>query len=549
MSRGLRRGGAVLVALLAMAALPATATGAPPSAIDRDGARIYRAGLLPGGADLVGRRASGADVAREAAACVNCHRRSGLGNVEGDIVIPPIIAKYLFRSRLANVEDMTLPHVPGFTPNAWTYTDQSLATAIRTGVRPDGSTMNPLMPRYALDDPSMAALIAYLKDLTSAPVPGVSETALQFATIITPDADPVAKKAMLDVLQRFFAVQEKVIAAETRPLRTSREIHYRVTRQWQLHVWELAGTPDTWEAQLDAHLATQPVFAVISGLGGHDWRPVHRFCEHNAVPCLLPNVDLPVVAERDFYPVYYSRGVLLEADLIAARLASDRGAHRSARAGRLVQVFRDDDIGAAAAAALAARPTSLGTATAAHRLSGAPDAPAQLRKVLQGLGADDVLVLWLRPDDLAALPDQAPAAAVFASGIMGGLEAAPLPVSWRARTHLSYPFDPPDLRRVRMNFPLGWFRVQGMAVTAERVQTDTYLACVILSETLGHMLDSFVREYLVERMEMMLSRRIVNGYYPRLGLAPGQRFASKGGYLVHLAEGNHVVLEGDWITP
>ena len=90
-----------------------------------------------------------------------------------------------------------------------------------------------------------------------------------------------------------------------------------------------------------------------------------------------------------------------------------------------------------------------------------------------------------------------------------------------------------------------------IAVVDERVQTDTYLACVILSETLGHMLDSFVRDYLVERIEVMLSHRLVNGYYPRLGLAPGQRFASKGGYLVRFAQpdGTRLVPDGDWIVP
>jgi hypothetical protein len=88
-------------------------------------------------------------------------------------------------------------------------------------------------------------------------------------------------------------------------------------------------------------------------------------------------------------------------------------------------------------------------------------------------------------------------------------------------------------------------------VVAERVQTDTYLACVILSETIGHMLDSFVRDYLVERVEVMLSHRLVNAHYPRLGLAPGQRFASKGGYLARFTQprGPQLVADGDWVAP
>jgi hypothetical protein len=134
---------------------------------------------------------------------------------------------------------------------------------------------------------------------------------------------------------------------------------------------------------------------------------------------------------------------------------------------------------------------------------------------------------------------------------MGGLENAPLPGPWRPLTRLTYPLDLPDGRRVQMNFPLGWFRVRHIPVVAERVQTDTYLACVILAEATGHMLDSFVRDYLVERVEVLLSHRLVNAHYPRLGLGPGQRFASKGGYLARFpdASGPRLVADSDWMVP
>jgi hypothetical protein len=216
-----------------------------------------------------------------------------------------------------------------------------------------------------------------------------------------------------------------------------------------------------------------------------------------------------------------------------------------------VEVYRTDDIGAAAASSLAARARDCGLPVVMRPIAGRIKPSAlELRQALSGIGASDTLVLWLRAADIAALGDPPPTTAVYASGLMGGLEAAPLATSWRAATHLTYPYDSPDQRRVRMNFPLGWFKVQGIPITSERVQTNTYLSCVILSETLGHMLDSFVPEFLIERMEMMLSRRLVNGYFPRLGLAQGQRFASKGGYLVHLADDSgKVILDSEWITP
>src|ERR1700676_2085658 len=203
---------------------PVFGAGAPPGV----GERLYREGILPDGTLLRGDRENGTPMTGAAAACANCHRRSGLGSFEGTTVVPPIIGKYLFRGREANVQDMSMPHIPGYVPNRDAYTDESLAAAIRTGMAPGGRTLGYLMPRYALDDATLQDLDAYLKQLSSDSVPGVSESTLDFATIITPDADAVARQGMLNVLEHFVAGQNRIIAAEVRPMKASREIMYRV---------------------------------------------------------------------------------------------------------------------------------------------------------------------------------------------------------------------------------------------------------------------------------------------------------------------------------
>jgi hypothetical protein len=539
----------ILLALMLAATLPAHA-GDPVTPPPAPGELLYRAGRLPSGEPLRGLRESGAPLEGQAAACVNCHRRSGLGSYEGTSLIPPIIGRYLFRTRLVNVQDLELPHLSGFTPNLEAYTEESLAEAVRTGHAPGGRTLGYLMPRYALEAPTMAMLIDYLRNLTAGPVPGVSETALHFATIVTPDADPAARDAMLAVIDRFFALQNQAIAGE-RPAATSgRGPLYRVTRRWSLHPWRLDGAPDTWQRQLAAHLSAEPVFAVISGIGGRSWEPVHRFCEDNALPCLLPNVDLPVAKEQDYYTVYWSRGVLLEAALIAEALATPAAAEGGVPPRRVVQVYRADDIGGAAAHALSAALTARGPVTTERVLAG--PAAAGLRKAVDGLGRGDRLVLWLRPADLAALPAAAPAGvAIYASGLLAGLEQARLPPAWHARVHLAYPYDLPEQRRVRMNFPRAWLSIQHLQVADERVQANTLLACQILAETVGHMLDALVRDFLLERVETTIGHHLASGYFPRLGLGAGQRFASKGGYLVRFAgrDGTEVVADGDWTVP
>jgi hypothetical protein len=505
---------------------------------------LYRQGLLPDGQSLRGERLGGEPVEGQAAACTNCHRRSGFGVEEGRIVIPPITGKYLFRGSSTDALQMVHPGSEASSPRRSRYSTETLARAIREGIDPDGRKLDYLMPRFALDEATMSLLIGYLKQLSTHPSPGALTDTLQFATIVTPDADPAKRDAMLDVLNHFFGNKNAFYRGDDPPLQRERRIHFRVLRRWQLHVWELSGPPDTWEAQLHKHFKLEPVFAVISGIGAKTWEPVHRFCESESLPCLLPNIDLPVVAEKDFYSVYFSRGVLLEAGVIAQRLGT---AAATARPPHIVQVFRSADIGAAAASELA---RALGSPST---ISMRPvKTKHDLANAVRAAGSEDALVLWLRPEDLKALPEGVPLPKrVFVSGLMGDLEKAPLPPSWRGAARMTYPFDLPAQRVIRMNYPLGWFRIQHIAVVDERIQTDTYLACSIVAEAAGTMLDNFVSDYLLERVEVELSHRIINGYYARLGLAPGQRFASKGAYIVRFPDpaDTRIVIDGDWIVP
>jgi hypothetical protein len=529
---------------VAASLMPLCASAAAPA-----GAAIYLRGVLASGQPLTASRSADTRVTGAAAACVNCHRRSGLGSKEGRISIPPISGRYLLHSSADSFQDLDLPFVETMRIKHQAYTDETLARAIREGLDAEGKPLGDLMPRFAMGDRDMAELIAYLKGLDHRRQPGVTDTVLHFATIITPDADPVKRRGMLAVLESFFADRDRAQMAPGPALRTSHKMMFMVHRRWQLHVWELTGQPETWEGQLKQRLAAEPVLAVLSGLGGRNWAPVQAFCEHQSVPCFFPNVEVPPAnADGDFYSTYFSRGVLLEAALITKRVL-EPSADRAVKSVR--QIYRAGDSGEAAATALALALKSHGIIVDNQVLAEKPG-EQEVAATLNPASKADVLVLWLRPPDLAALGSAAPApSTVYASGLMGGLEGSPIPAEWRERTRLAYPFDLPERRRVRVDFPLGWFRIRHIPVVALQVQADTFLACGLIAETLSHMSDAFIRDYLVERLQDLLAHRIITGYYPRLALAMGQRFASKGGYIVGFAEpsGARVVADGDWIVP
>jgi hypothetical protein len=362
-----------------MMVAPACALATPAAEAAALAQRLYRTGVLSDGRTVTGRREGFSPIEGAAAACINCHRRSGLGEVEGRTRVPPITAKYLARARAALSTDALVPRADYTSGSGWVYSDAALARAVREGVRPDGRSLSPLMPRYELPEADMRGLIAYLRQLGSKPVPGVSAAELRFATVVTPEADPTSRAAMLEVLQKFFALEQRQVAGEKHGVWSRRANRSGRVRDWTLQVWALTGAPETWRSQLDAYNATQPVFAVLAGIGGRHWAPVHEFCEQREVPCLFPNVPVPMLAETDFFSIYYSRGVYLEADLAMQQLRTAIAA-RDWRPSRLVQIFRSDDAGADGAAALGAQAQS--AALQVHSLALSRATPETLSEAL-----------------------------------------------------------------------------------------------------------------------------------------------------------------------
>ncbi len=516
------------------------------------GRRIYMEGILPSGKPLQGKRMDAVQVEGATAACETCHRRSGMGSLEGNIVVTPINGRFLFstdENRPIALMDQRAPK--NLTRAHEPYTEASFAKVLHEVINVDGKAMNPLMPKYDLNEAEIKTLMAYLKQLSAELSPGVEAEKIHFATIVTPDVDPKKKDAMISMMRTAFAQRNASQQAYSGRMRMPIDLIPRTLRNWELSVWELKGKPDTWGAQLEENYRKQPAFAVISGISNTTWEPVHKFCQSQKLPCMLPSVALPP-AEIGYYSIYYSRGVALEADVLTRHLHNQE----KKAPQRLIQVYRDNELGRSAAQALTKALHDSGIQLENRMLSG--NKPSALKKALKGVSSKDAVMLWLNPSDLSALNKAVSKlpAITYVSGFLADENYGFVSKVWKPQVRVVYPYDLGEKRRgteqsrQKTEESLKkWLQTWQLPVVDVAFQSEVFFNLLFLTDLSSQMLDNLYRDYMIERAEDMLSLGSNVTIYPHLSLARGQRFASKGAYIAHIASDGKLVAESDWIVP
>lgn len=554
---------ALFAALSAAVLTHAQTHGAKPDA--SLGERIYREGLLPSGKAV--RASVQGDVKVEGTQlnCAGCHRRSGFGSSEGAAFVPAVTGALLYSARLPNGADNFRRLFQEVQPARFrarvreprprpAYTDEAFAAALRTGLDPTGRALDPLMPRYRLTDDEARHLAAYIRTLSATPSPGVTRTEIHFATVVAGNVEPEKRRAMLEVMNAYFRWKNaETIHLHQRPGRAGpyREDFLDASREWVLHVWELKGAPDTWPAQLDAQYRARPVFALLGGVGD-DWRPVHDFCERAEVPCLFPNTGEPVVSADAFYSLYLSKGLTVEAEALARYLSEES---QPAEPTRVLQVYRDEGGGAVLARALRRGLRRRAATDLRERVVGANQklTPDFWKKLL----AEErpaALVLWLGGEDLKTLaPDAANnVRQLFVSYGLAG-DGARLPADGlRDKLYLTYPFALPSAEGPHVYRVRAWLRSKGVGPTREeRLQLNTYFTLAVAEHSLVRLAGNFFRDYFVESVEQETESTTSPGVFPHLSLGPGQRFASKGCYVVRPSADAQGGLEAasEWLVP
>jgi hypothetical protein len=225
----------------------------------------------------------------------------------------------------------------------------------------------------------------------------------------------------------------------------------------------------------------------------------------------------------------------------------------------------------------------------------------KLSEVLTGIQSGDIVMCWLPGIDIAELDKSLPVSGVsyYFSSQVASHEHLPLSDVWKTNSRLVYLYELPELRELNLSYFHVWMNTHKLPLVDEPMQSEVYFALSFMTDSLAEMLNNIYRDYLVERAETMINKRegvkaaqesrdrmslgrvedIVRKHgtmtaeenvrlkladqvsvnpvttgttiYPRLSLGPGQRFASKGGYIVRFSEGKDekLIAESGWIIP
>ncbi len=531
------------------------------------GRTLYLEGRTAAGAPLAATTAGDAKGSGGNFACVNCHRPSGLGASEGNTYVLPVTGHFLFAPReldrtrnfgrlfhqTRTPEFVARMRQPRMRP---AYTQPTLLRALREGIDPAGQAFDPVMPRYDISERDVANLVAYLNTLSARPDPGVDASTLHIATIVSDTVDAPARAAMLKVMQTYVDWLNLALANDRSRGQFSPYYHSDLVtnyRRWQLHVWELHGTAASWPAQLAQKYREQPVFFVASGLVDGPWSPVADFCDRERLPCLFPNTELPRTAQAgNAYSFYFSRGLELEGQALAIHLG------RTLPAGKTVaQIHVADASGltpanAFAAALLARQPQRR---LQSIEVKDAAGMEAALRRLLRDSPELGAVALWPGPHAVAAvklvrkLGDLPLTIALPSAALPLWAEGGAASGATRDRVVFAYPYELPSVNYPRAFVIRGWMRSHGITLTHPRLQMQTYYTMTLADVAFRALVGDYYRDYFDEFIESEAESNLNPGTHPALALGPGQRFASKGAYVVAPEGADGIRALSEWIIP
>jgi hypothetical protein len=401
----------------------------------------------------------------------------------------------------------------------------------------------------------MEIMIFYLRNLSVKPSPGATDTTIALATIITDEVSQADREAMIGPLNvmvsssktgRSTKMARRALASDPDNLMNKGYVTLSMA------YWELKGPREGWSNQMEAYYKNGPVFAIIGGGSNGEWGPIHKFCEENRIPCILPLTDLPVISTTDWYTLYFSKGFYQEGEAAAKFL---NGSADISQDTPVIQVYRNSEQGRAMAKGFEEAWIGNNRKMPQTRMLASKEmVTVEFWKKFAALHKDSVILLWLGPLDLSSIaalaetPDKPKM--IFLSSSLLGKEMYDLPEKLRKILFITYPYRlPEDFGRYQPSIA-GLHKSTKFPTDYSIIQSKTGLNIMIVTKSIFMLKGYLIRDRFLEVIDMMQDEIMVP-LYPRLSFGPGQRSISKGCYIVQLTDGPapRIIGVSDWVIP
>lgn len=454
-------------------------------------------------------------VSPRVAACMGCHRPSGLGSFEGGIAVPPITGEYLFTS----FEPLTVNRFPWPTKlrKRPAYSSTELRKTLLTGITIDGLEISGLMPRYAFSQTEIDDLSLYLRSLSENQSPGISDEKIRFATITTPDADENEKNAVLLTLSAFFNdknAQTRLEVKRKKASQANKEEMYARYKNWELDHWSLIGAPETWAGQLEVYYQKAPVFAILSGIGNSDWSMVDDFCSRHKIPCVFPQISI-TPSEHSFYSIFFDEGLGAQVRWMRDDLSTGLDVKKMTYA--VLTEFNQSSF------------DKVGLIKA--KLS---DFPAAFTEV--ALVNAEILISILSVEDTINTleKNRLKPTSVY---VLQTNQKLPKPDQWMIllnQINQASTWNIVDRFQIKkdsnkiLKRASSWLNGKKLKSIDEVIAANALFAATVTADALTHADANFSREYFVEKLEHAIENTIPLTPYLRLGLSSSRHIASKG---------------------
>jgi hypothetical protein len=239
-----------------------------------------------------------------------------------------------------------------------------------------------------------------------------------------------------------------------------------------------------------------------------------------------------------------NKGAAHEAEAVASYIMKNRPS------ARVLQIYNDSDTRSAVAAnalidELNRRGVSADTLSS-DQIGGQDIESYQA-------GEDNAVVLWLDKGASEALLNSGQldkSTLIMLSSQFYGTDTHNIPHDLTNSIVFVHSSEMPDKLNRLLIRSTGWFRAKRIYNgEAKEIQANAYFSLKVLGDAVKHIRGYFYRDYMIEKIEHMIDDLPYTSIFPRLSMAPEQRFASRGFYVAKTDGKGGITNISEWIAP